>query len=486
MATVSLLIFGLPLVAAFVVFFTKGKVARFAALLSAVLTLSCTLLLWAMFDSTKTLEVIRLPWISSLGIGFSMALDGSGLLMVLLTNLLLPFILPVACSQNTEKESALLGLILVMQFALIGVFMAWDGFLFYVFWELALIPIYFIAAIWGGEKRQRITLKFFIYTFAGSLLMLLSILSVYFFTQGVDGKHSFDWAAMQQANLPPYIAPWVLLGFFAAFAVKIPIFPFHTWQPDTYTVAPTAGTMLLAGIMLKMGLFGVYRWMMPIAAEGLPYYQDWFLTLAIIGALFGAIIAIKQDDLKRLVAYSSLSHVGLIAAGLFVGNESGVQGALVQMLNHGINVVGMFYVVHWIERRTGTRSLENLGGLAAKTPRFAILFMIVLLGSIAVPLTNGFVGEFLLLNGLFQYNAWMAVFAGLSIIFGAVYMLRVYQMVMYGTLKAATADVEDVGKLDTILLAPMAFLILLFGVYPQPLFNLTAKSVEKWLALLGG
>lgn len=486
MTTMPLLILGLPLVVSVAVFLTKGELARLLALLGAGLTLMLTVTLWLTFNSGNTVQVLSLPWVPSAGIGFSLALDGPGVLMLLLTNLLIPFILPVACSQNVDKESTLLGLILAMQFALNGVFMAWDGFLFYVFWELALIPIYFISAIWGGENRQRVTLKFFIYTFLGSLLMLLSILTVYFFTQGADGKHSFDWVALMAANIPPHLAPWVLFGFFAAFAVKVPIFPFHTWQPDTYTIAPTAGTMLLSGIMLKMGLFGVYRWMMPIAAEGMPLYRDLFLYLAIIGVLYGAVIAIQQDDLKRLVAYSSLSHVGLIAAGLFVGNESGVQGALVQMLNHGINVVAMFYVVHWIERRTGTRSLEALGGIAAKAPQFAILFMIILLGSIAVPLTNGFVGEFLLLNGLFQYNGWLAAIAGLSIIFGAVYMLRVYQKVMYGTLKATTAHVEDAGMLDLAILVPCAALVIGFGVFPQPLLNLTADAVGKWLALVGG
>lgn len=482
----SLLILIIPLVAALLVFFLKGQAARLGALAAGIANLIVTGVLMASFDASGAIQhAIRLPWITSAGIQVYFGVDGISLLMLVLTNLLIPFILLTSFQNETLKNApAFYGLVLLMQAGLNGVFMAFDGLLFYIFWELALIPIYFISALWGGEHRQRITLKFFIYTFVGSLLMLLSLLTVYLMTSTPAGTHSFEWSVMAETKIPTSLGVFAVLGFFAAFAVKVPIFPFHTWQPDTYTVSPTPGTMLLSGIMLKMGLYGMIRWMLPIVPEGLMAFQYLFTTLAISGVLYGAIIAIKQDDVKRLVAYSSLSHVGLIAAGILTTSETGIQGALVQMLNHGINVVGMFYVVDWLERRTGTRSLKNLGGLAKVSPKFAVLFMIVLLGSVAVPLTNGFIGEFLLLQSVYQYNAWMGAFAGLTIIFGAVYMLRVYQMAMYGNVKAADVHAGDLDATDWLVLAPIAALVIILGLFPQWIFNLTAGSLSKLLAFL--
>jgi NADH-quinone oxidoreductase subunit M len=352
---------------------------------------------------------------------------------------------------------------------------------------LALIPIYFICAIWGGQDRIRVTLKFFIYTFIGSLFMLMSLIYVYLQTgdplAGPDVvRHSFLWKDLVAVQLSPEAAWWVMLGFFVAFAVKMPVFPFHTWQPDTYTTAPTGGTMLLSGIMLKMGVYGMIRWMIPLAPEALHTWSLYFITLSVIGIVYASIIAVKQSDFKRLIAYSSIAHVGLIAAGVLSWNKSGVQGSMIQMFNHGINVVGLFFVADLIERRLGTRSLSEMGGIAKNAPRLATLFMIIMLGSVAVPLTNGFPGEFLLLNGVWNYNAWMGAVAGLTIIFGAVYMMRAYGLAMFGETNDATAQFADLDTRELTVLGILAVLVIVLGFFPQTILSITDQSVN---AILG-
>jgi NADH-quinone oxidoreductase subunit M len=417
-------------------------------------------------------------WLPQAGISFSLGMDGVSLLMVLLTNLLAPLIVLSSHSRAFDNEPRYYGLVLMMLGALNGVFLAQDGLLFYIFYELALIPIYFICAIWGGQDRIRVTLKFFIYTFVGSLFMLVALLYVYLQT---PGNHSFAWADLVQVQLSPAAANWVMLGFFLAFAVKMPVFPFHTWQPDTYVTSPTGGTMLLSGIMLKMGIYGVIRWMVPLAPEGMHFWTPIFMVLAVVGIVYASIIAVKQSDLKRLIAYSSIAHVGLIAAGVLAWNKAGMQGSLIQMLNHGINVVGLFFIVDLIERRIGTRTLADMGGIAKSAPKFAALFMIVMLGSVAVPLTNGFPGEFLLLNGVWNYNVWLGVAAGLTIIFGAVYMLRAYGLAMFGEANRETAQFQDVNANEWVVLGVIAGLVVVLGFFPQLVLNLTDGSVNKIL-----
>ncbi|MBP7274364.1 MAG: NADH-quinone oxidoreductase subunit M [Saprospiraceae bacterium] len=437
-----LLVLLLPLFASLLLPFFKGNSARWVALLFSIITFILTIFLMPTFNSTGVLNgVVDYAWMPSMGINFKLGYDGISLLMLLLTNLLVPIIIGSSWEKDFSKPSLFYALVMLMQFALIGVFTAMDGFLFYIFWEIALIPIYFICALWGGQDRIKITLKFFIYTFVGSLFMLVSLIYLYLQT---PAPHSFDITALYNVKLTPQTANYVLLGLFLAFAIKIPIFPFHTWQPDTYSESPTSGTMLLSGIMLKMGLYGLIRWMLPLAPEGLAHTTPIMITLAVIGIVYASIIAIKQQDIKRLVAYSSIAHVGLIAAGIFAANQTGWQGGLIQMLNHGINVVGLFLACDIIISRTGTRQLSQLGGIAKSAPRFAVLFMIIMLGSVAVPLTNGFVGEFLLLNGVYQYNFWLCVIAGLTIIFCAVYMLRIYQFTMFGDSNTLTSNFKDV------------------------------------------
>jgi len=424
--------------------------------------------------------VFDMPWFPYMGIGFKLGLDGISLILILLTNVSVPLIILSSREHSFAQNNYFHSLVYLMQIGLVGVFTALDAFLFYIFWELALIPIYFICAIWGGENKIAVTFKFFLYTVVGSLFMLLGILYLYIHSTQIL---SFDIAALKQVanGLDRTTQIWLFWAFFIAFAIKMPIFPFHTWQPDTYTIAPAQGTMLLSGIMLKMGIFGVIRWVLPFFPLAVQQYSNLIIILSIVGVVYGAIIAIMQKDMKRLVAYSSISHVGLICTGLFTFYEQGVQGAVFQMLSHGINVIGLFYIIDIIERRTQTREIAQLGGIANMAPKLATLFVIVMLGSVALPLTNGFVGEFLLLTSLFMYKPLFAAIAGLSVILGAVYMLRMYKNVMLGETNATTKTFKDLDMVEFIGLVFIALLVIGLGLYPQPLLSLAAPEVSGLL-----
>ena len=480
----------IPFIASAILLLLRPGGSRSIALLASLANLAATAYCLTCDYSQGMNCTFSVPWVASAGISFSLGMDGITLIMLVLTNLLAPLIILSSWSRTYDNEPRFYGLVLLMLGALNGVFLAQDGLLFYVFYELALIPIYFICAIWGGQDRIRVTLKFFIYTFVGSLFMLVALLWVYLQTNvsglpagapGFIAQHSFAWADLVAVQLSPNAANWVLLGFFLAFAVKMPVFPLHTWQPDTYVISPTGGTMLLSGIMLKMGVYGVIRWMIPLAPEAMHTLNPIFISLAVFGILYASIIAVKQSDFKRLVAYSSIAHVGLIAAGVLAWNKPGVQGGILQMLNHGINVVGLFFIVDLLERRLGTRSLADMGGIAKSAPKFATLFMIIVLGSVAVPLTNGFPGEFLLLNGVWNYNFWLGAIAGLTIIFGAIYMLRAYGMVVFGETKPETANFADVNSREFLILGIIAGLVIVLGFFPQSVLGLTEVSVDRIL-----
>jgi NADH-quinone oxidoreductase subunit M len=397
--------------------------------------------------------------------------------MLLLTNFLIPIIVLSTYNYDIKNPKAFYALIFFMQTGLLLVFTALDGFLFYVGWEAALIPIYFICALWGGENRINVNLKFFIYSIAGSLLMLLAIIYLHLQTPG----NSYDIAEFYKLELDSETQGYIFWAFFIAFAIKMPVFPFHTWQPDTYTEAPTAGTMLLSGIMLKMGIYGIIRWLIPVAPLGFDAWGEIALILSVIGIVYASIIAFTQNDVKRLIAYSSIAHVGLISAGIFAWNMQGLQGAMIQMLNHGINVVGMFFIADILIRRLITRDMTQMGGIAKPAPILAITFLTVLLGTVALPLTNGFVGEFLLLMGVYNYNIWLAAISGLTIIFGAVYMLRMYQKVMLGPVNSSTAIFEDLNGTEKSVLLIISLLVILIGVYPQPILHISEAAVINLL-----
>jgi NADH-quinone oxidoreductase subunit M len=417
-------------------------------------------------------------WLATLGVSLKFGLDGISLLMVMLTTFLVPVIILASFSHAYARPSAFYSLILLMEAALIGVFASFDGLIFYIFWEMALIPAYFICAVWGGNDRIRITFKFFIYTFVGSLFMLVALIYLYFRT---PMPHSFDVQWLYAVTLTPAEQTWIFIAFFLAFAIKIPVFPLHTWQPDTYAVAPPAGSMLLAGIMLKMGLYGMIRWMIPICHHAVQQYAPYMIILAITGIVYASVIAIRQSDMKRLVAYSSIAHVGLIAAGVFALNPYAMEGAVIQMVSHGINIAGLFIVIDLIEQRTGTRVISDLGGIALKAPRLAVIFMIILLGSVALPLTNGFIGEFLLLLGLFEHSVVFAAIAALTIIFSAVYMLRMYQRTMLGTTNEITENISDLTWPETAVFIPLIIMIFWIGLFPGLFLDVAMPDVMQIL-----
>ncbi len=477
MLTAALIIF--PLIASLIVFAFKSEKVRNIALGFAIMEFLITLTILFQFNKTGNNPglMLNLPWIHSLGINFSIGLDGISLMMVLLTTFLTPLIMLSSFTTNYKNPNVFYGLLLLMEMALVGVFVSLDGFLFYVFWELALIPIYFIAAIWGGANRIRITFKFFVYTLFGSLLMLVALIYLYNHTP----DHSFSITSLSGVSLSRGAEGFVFWAFFIAFAIKIPIFPFHTWQPDTYTDAPTSGTMMLSGIMLKMGLFGLLRWLLPIAPNGVEDFGIYAIALAVIGVIYSSCIALVQSDMKRLIAYVSIAHVGLIAAGLISQKEQAIAGGVLQMLTHGVNAVGLFFLVDIIERRTKTRTISELGGITNKNPLFAIFFMIILLGSVALPLTNGFPGEFLILTGLFQYNAWVAGFAGLTIILGAYYMLKTYQRVMLGNTNTITEGFTPLTMVEKSVLIIVCAMVLLIGIYPNLFLDFINPMVPKYL-----
>jgi NADH-quinone oxidoreductase subunit M len=481
MMTLFLIFF--PLFVAIVLFALRPANAKVWALAGSLIELVGSLVVAAGFVPSELYQfMIDVPWVTSLGLHFAVGIDGIGLVLILLTTLLVPLIILSSFKASYSDQSTFYGLILIMQMALIGVFTALDGLLFYLFWEMALIPIYFICLIWGGEDRGRITLKFFIYTLAGSLFMLVGLVYLYYQT---PLPHTFDIESLYQAGraLPAATQGLIFWAMFVAFAIKMPVFPFHTWQPDTYTVAPVQGTMLLSGIMLKMGIYGMIRWLIPVVPVGVQEWGSTAIVLSIIGIIYASCIAIIQKDFKRLIAYSSIAHVGLISAGALTLSTMGVQGAMIQMFSHGIVVFALFYIIEIIFERTDTRALANLGGIRNVAPVLATVFVIVMLGSVALPLTSGFVGEFLLINSLYQYQAWMGAISGLTIILGAVYMLKTFQRSMSGEVNHTLSAFADLTSHEKLVLYPVVILILLIGIYPMPLLNISEASVENLLTI---
>jgi len=472
----------IPLIAGLLVFFTKGNTSRTLALGLSVIEFILSVVVLCQFKHNPDSHnlILNCSWIESLGIHFAVSINALSMLMVLLTTFLVPLIILSSFNTNYEKPNSFYGLILLMQMALVGVFTANDGFLFYVFWELALIPIYFICLIWGGENRGRITFKFFVYTLLGSLFMLVGLIYLYNHTGFDTGIKSWAindlYTAGKALNLNQQ--SFVFWCIFLAFGIKMPVFPLHTWQPDTYVTAPTQGTMLLSGIMLKMGTFGLIKWLLPLTPLALEKWGGVAIGLSVFGIVYASCIAMVQKDYKRLIAYSSIAHVGLIAAGILSCNQQGIQGAVMQMLAHGVNVVGLFLIADILMRHTGTRELDKLGGIRNMNGNFAVLFLVVMLGSVALPLTNGFVGEFLLINGVYQYGPWIAAFAGLTVILGAVYMLRSYQAIMLGERRDSAIAFGSLESSDKWVLYIICFVIIAFGVYPKPLNELAEEGTK--------
>lgn len=482
MVTGLLIIF--PLLVALLLAVFRPAGAKKLAFAAGIIELAVSLYAACTFDKNGGIQFFfSTPWIASLGINFSVGMDGISLLLVLLTTVLVPFIILSSTEDNYSKPSSFYALVLMMQAALVGVFTASDGFLFYVFWELALIPIYFICLLWGGENRAPITLKFFIYTLAGSLLMLVALVYLFFQT---PGTHTFDINALYAAGraLPDVLQSMIFWALFIAFAIKMPVFPFHTWQPDTYTTAPAQGTMLLSGIMLKMGIYGLIRWLIPVVPVGVAEWGTTAVILSVIGIVYASCIALVQKDIKRLIAYSSIAHVGLIAAGVMTLSPIGMQGAVIQMLSHGIVVVGLFYLVEIISVRTKTLTISELGGIRNVAPVFSTVFVIIMLGSVALPLTSGFVGEFLLINSLVKYRLLFGAIAGVTMILGAVYMLRAFQRTVSGEVSERVKAFTDLTTTEKLVLYPIVILIVVIGIYPAPLLAISEPAVDGVLKII--
>jgi NADH-quinone oxidoreductase subunit M len=475
---IPVLLLFIPLVAGILGFFVKEQkgASNLAIAASVVTLLTAVVGIYAMPASMHQFEA---TWLPSIGASFSVSLDGMSKMLVLLTAISMPLILIATRNNNYPNAGAFYALMSLAQAGLMGVFISMDALLFYFFWELALIPVYFLSSIWGGEKRIAVTFKFFIYTFVGSLLMLVGILLVYLHTK----DHSFAWSSFTNTDLTSGEETLPFFLFFIAFAIKMPIFPLHTWQPDAYEQAPTATTMVLSGVMVKMGLFAVIRWVLPMFPFAASTFAMPIIVLSVVGMIYASLIAIKQDDIKRLIAYSSIAHIGLMAAAIFAGGTLGLQGVQVQMFNHGINVIGLWIIANAIESTLGTRKLSELGGLATKAPTMAILFVVLAFANIALPLTNAFIGEFLLFNGLFQYNIWIAAVAGVSIILGAVYTLQMVQKVLFGDVSAITANATEINANSKWVLIVIVLFIIALGVYPQPLIDLTKDSVNALLVI---
>lgn len=476
MITTILIIF--PLVAALLVYIAGQRLAPTISIAATLIEFAIALYATCSFDVLAGWNfTLNQEWIPSLGISFNVGMDGISLVLVLLTTFLLPIILLSSLLSSLKNKPSFYALALVMQSALVGVFVAKDLFLFYIFWELALIPIYFICLLWGDENRKLVTFKFFIYTLFGSLIMLAAI--IYLYT--VAPEKSFALENIYSTQLSAREQGYIFAALFLAFGIKMPIFPLHTWQPSTYTSAPIAGTMLLSGIMLKMGIYGVIRWVLPVLPTALMNWGWLAALLSVIGIVYASIIAIKQSNYKTLIAYVSIAHVGLIAAGLFSNSVEGLQGVIAQMLAHGVNVVGILFVIQILWNRTGTLEISKLGGLRNQMPQFAVFFVVIMMASIALPSTNGFVGEFLLFVGIFNYNPYLAAVAGLTIILGAVYMLSSYQKIMLGETKSEYNHILDLSIIEKSILIPIVIVIFVFGLFPNLVLDLTEPAVNEIL-----
>jgi len=461
----------IPFVTAlFLLFIKNDKAANTIAIVSTLGTLVAALVV-----AGNGAVDFNAPWIPVLNAQFLLHADGLAKILVLLTAISFPAII-IATSQNQPKQKNIfLSLLLFTQCGLMGVFLSGDALLFYFFWELALIPVYFLSSIWGGEKRIAVTFKFFIYTFLGSLMMLIGIVLVYMHTS----DQSFLIQSFAKANLTAGQQVTAFALFFIAFAIKMPIFPLHTWQPDAYEQSPSAVTMVMSAVMVKMGLYGILRWLLPLFPTAFIAHINVVVLLSVIGILYASFIAIRQDDIKRLIAYSSIAHIGLMNAAIFSHLQIGIQGAMVQLFSHGINVLGLWIVADIIEQQTGTRSMQQMGGLAKKQPTLAILLVGFALANIAIPLTNAFVGEFLMFNSLFQYNIWVGAAAGVSIILAAIYTLNMVQKVAYGEVSTQINQMQTINKPAQMVLIVLLIIVFVTGIFPQPLFNLTADSLQQ-------
>jgi len=488
-----------PVVGMFVLFFmnkeNKNAIKWWANIVGLVgFLISAPLWFWFDFNASDQMQFVeKVPWIQTLGAEYHVGIDGISLLLVLLTTLLgtLSILSSWDAIENRVKEYY--AFMLMLQTGMLGVFISLDFFLFYVFWEVMLVPMYFLIGVWGGPRKLYAAIKFFLYTLVGSVLLLLGILALYFMYPSIAAAnpeiaaqfgtgYTFNVLAFQA--IAPFLSfgfqYWVFLAFFVGFAIKVPMFPFHTWLPDAHVEAPTAGSVILAGVLLKMGTYGFLRFSLPILPEGTQYFVPMMIALSIVAIIYGALVAMMQPDMKKLVAYSSVSHMGFVTLGMFALNPPGLNGSIIQQINHGISTGALFLIVGIIYERRHTREISQFGGISNVMPVYAAVFMIMTLSSIGLPLLNGFIGEFTILMGALQENLWWAVAGGSGIVLGAAYMLWLYQRTMFGKIEnPANEKLADMNLRELATLVPLIIMAFWIGLYPAPFFKAVEKPVNK-------
>jgi len=461
----------------------SGAWARGVALAASLVTFAASLVLWFDFESNALFQFqFAVDWMPSLGIAYHVGVDGISVLLVLLTTLLCPLAIWSSFHSVTKSVRGFYACLLLLEAAMIGVFVACDLALFYVFWEAMLIPMYFLIGIWGGERRRYATLKFVLFTLLGSLLMLVAIVYLAVANFKATGLWNFDLQALSQLHIPYQVQVWLFLAFALSFAIKLPLFPFHTWLPDAHVEAPTAGSVLLAGVLLKMGVYGFLRFAIPWFPLAFAQFAPVLIVLSLTGILYGAIVAMVQKDVKSLVAYSSVAHMGFVMLGLCALNLQSLSGSLLQSLNHGVTTGMLFLVVGMIYERRHTRQIDELGGLFAVMPLWTTALIIATLGSIGLPGTNGFVGEFLILLGTFKVHPTAAAFATFGIVLAAVYMLWMLQRVVFGKItRTENEHLRDTSAREGLLLVPLIALIFWMGITPNAFLGKVTPALEKLL-----
>jgi NADH-quinone oxidoreductase subunit M len=451
---------------------------RWIALFTTIATFLVSLLIWTGFDTTTAdfQFVENKPWLDG-GIRYHLGVDGISMLFVILTTFLMPFCIAASWESVESRVKSYFIAFLILETLMIGVFTALDIVLFYVYFEAGLIPMFLIIGVWGGKRRVYASFKFFLYTLLGSVLMLLAIMAMYW------QAGTTDIPALLKYEFPASMQTWLWLAFFASFAVKMPMWPVHTWLPDAHVEAPTAGSVILAAILLKMGGYGFLRFSLPMFPLASEYFAPFVFTLSIVAIIYTSLVALMQEDMKKLIAYSSVAHMGYVTMGIFTANVQGIQGGIFQMLSHGLVSGALFLCVGVIYDRMHTREIAAYGGLVHNMPKYAVALMIFTMANVGLPGTSSFVGEFLTLMGAFRVNTWVAAFATLGVILSAAYALWLYRRVIFGTLdKESLKGLLDLSNREKAILYPLVFLVLFYGVYPKPVFDATAVSVDALIA----
>ena len=472
----------LPLVGALFILATRGEAevvarnARNMALWTSLITFALSLMIWAQFEnSTADFQLVeKVAWMPEFGIGYHMGVDGISMFFVLLSTLLTPICVLASWDSVKTRVKEYMIAFLVLETMMVGMFCALDLVLFYIFFEAVLIPMFIIIGVWGGARRVYAAFKFFLYTLLGSVLMLLAILAMYF------DAGTTDIPTLMAHGFPAGMQHWLWLAFFASFAVKVPMWPVHTWLPDAHVEAPTAGSVILAGVLLKMGGYGFIRFSLPMMPEASEYFAPLVFALSIVAVIYTSLVALAQQDMKKLIAYSSVAHMGFVTIGIFTATMQGLQGAIFQMLSHGIVSGALFLCVGVVYDRLHTREIARYGGLVHNMPRYALVFMVFMLASVGLPGTSGFVGEFLVLTGAFMTNSWIAFLAATGVVLGAAYMLYLYRRVVFGELdKDDVKAMLDLNWREKAMFAPLIVLVLWMGIYPSTFLDVMAVSVEN-------